>query len=146
MLKIEFEPPTTDSKPCECCGGFTTRLTRFVYLDGNAYAVYYALFSDNHPDGFVSVLISIGEWANDAPPSGRCTFYLRIWTSVDNFQVTVRDVTESPWGEIPNFGRALSREEALAHPRIKDIFHISDHIVTEDTPIIQYLSHATGKG
>lgn len=105
MLTIEFEPPTIDSTPCECCGGRNTRLTRFVHRNGDAYAVYYALFSDNHPDGYVSVLISIGEWGDDARPSGRCAFYLRIWTSRDNFQVTVRDAAESPWGDVQIVGR-----------------------------------------
>ncbi len=144
MLTIEFEPPAIDAKPCECCGGFTTRLTRFVLNDGNAYAVYYAMFSDNHPDGYVSVLISIGEWADDAPPSGRCAFYLRIRATANNFQVNVRDAAESPWGNVQMFGRTLDRDEALAHPRIQEVFQISDHIVTEDTPVIDYLSHATG--
>ena len=48
MLRIEYEDPV-ESGPCECCGGTTTSLTRFVYSDGDAYAVYYARFSDSHP-------------------------------------------------------------------------------------------------
>jgi hypothetical protein len=148
MLTIEFEPPAIDAKPCECCGGLTTRLTRFVLNDGNAYAVYYAIFSDNHPHpkGYVSVLISIGQWADDAPPSGRCAFYLQIRATADNFLVAVCDAAESPWGTVRMFGRTLDRDEALAHPRIQEIFHISDHIVTEDTPVIEYLSRATFPG
>jgi hypothetical protein len=142
MLSIEFEPSVTDSEPCECCGGRTTRLTRFVYSGDNAFAVYYAQFSDNHPNRYVSVLVSIGEWGNDAPSSDRAAFYLRIWTNAENFQVSVRDAAESPWGEVHIFGRTLDRDEALAHPRIKDVFHISDHIVTEDCPAIEYLSRA----
>jgi hypothetical protein len=46
MLTSEFEPPAIDAKPYECCGGFTTRLTRFVLNDGDAYAAYCAMFSD----------------------------------------------------------------------------------------------------
>ncbi|MEP6669880.1 MAG: hypothetical protein ABJF10_12050 [Chthoniobacter sp.] len=144
MISIEFEPPTTDAKPCECCGGLTTRLTRFVYRDDDAYAVYYALFTDHPPHSHISVLVSIGEWADDAPPSGRRAFHLRIGTDADNFNVTVRDAAESPWGEVPLFGRTLNRDEALAHPRLKEVFHISDHIVTQDTPIVGHLSKATG--
>lgn len=144
MLKIEFEPPTTDSKPCECCGGLTTRLTRFVYRDGGAYAVYYALFTNGHPVGYVEVLISLGEWADDAPPSGRRAFYLRIGSDADNFQVTVSDAAESLWGEVENFGRALNRDEALAHPYIREVFHLCDHIVAEDIPIMEYLSQSPG--
>jgi hypothetical protein len=67
VLTIEFEPPTV-GEPCECCGGQTTRLTRYVHWDGDAYAVYCAMFSDNHPNRFVSVLISIGDWADVVAP------------------------------------------------------------------------------
>ena len=138
MLTIEFEPPVVGD-PCECCGGRTTRLTRFVYWQGDAYAVYYAMFSDNHPERYVSALISIGEWANDAPPSERRSFYVRIWVSGDNYQVSVRDAAESPWTGQEIMGCTLDRAEALAHPRIQDVFRITDHIVTEDAPIVKYL-------
>jgi hypothetical protein len=142
MLRIEFEPPTTE--PCSCCGGRTTRLTRFVYRDRDAYAVYYAMFSDNHPQRYVSVLVSIGEWGDDAPPSGRSAVYLRIWTTPESFQVTVRDARESPWGDVAIMGRTLDRDKALAHPRIKEVFHITDHIVSEDSPVIEYLCDEMG--
>jgi len=140
MLRLEFEPATVDAQPCECCGGRTTRLTRFVYCDGNAHAAYYAIFSDNHPFGFVSVLISIGEWGDDAPPDHRCAFYLRIRATNANFQVSVCNADESPWGNVDVFGRTLDREEALQHPRLNQVFEITDQIVAQDAPVIEYLS------
>jgi hypothetical protein len=139
MLTIEFEPPV-QGEPCECCGGRTTSLTRFVYWDGDAHAVYYASLSDTHPLGYVSVLISIGEWGEDAPPSARDSFYVRIRLNAENFEVNVRSGHESPWDAADIMGRTLERDEALAHPRLKEVFHITDHIVTEDTPVIEYLS------
>ena len=142
MLTIELSAPVV-GEPCKCCGGRTTKLTRFVYSDGDAYAVYWAIFSENHPHRFVSVLISIGEWTEDAPPSRRCSFYVQIWTKGDNYQVSVRDAAESPWDTAEFMGRTLDRAEGLAHPRIKDVFHITDHIVVEDTPIIEYLNANT---
>lgn len=138
MLKIEFEP-AVEGDPCQCCGGRTTRLTRFVYWNDDAYAVYYAMYSNKHPDRHVSCLISIGEWANDAPPNERCSVYVRIWADDDKFQVGVCEATESPWGDAEIMGRTLDRVEALVHPRIKDVFHITDHIVREDQPLIDHL-------
>jgi hypothetical protein len=38
MIRIEFENPIESQ--CECCGKTTVRLTRFVYRDDDAYAVY----------------------------------------------------------------------------------------------------------
>lgn len=144
MLTIDFEPPVIDSKPCKCCGGFTTRLTRFVHRDNDAYAVYFAQFTGTHPGGSVSVLIRIGDWADDAPPSGRCAFYLHVGVNADNFQVTVGDAAECPWGHVDLFGRTLDREEALADPRIQEIFHLADHVFAEDVPLIEYLCPAPG--
>jgi hypothetical protein len=140
MLTIEFEPPVFDR--CACCDGQNTRLTRFVQRNGDAYAIYYAAFSDQHPTRHVHLLISIGDWAEDALTSARTAFYLRIRATKDQFEVTVCDAAESPWDRLGFYGRTLDREEALAHPMVRDVFHITDHIVAEDAPVIEYLSHA----
>jgi hypothetical protein len=123
--------------------GAPVRLTRFVQSDGEAYAVYYAMFTDNHMDGYVSALISIGEWADDAPRSQRTAFYVQIRVVHDAFQVGVRDAIDSPWGDVDVMGPTLDRTEALAHPQIKEVFHITDHIVSEDSPIIEFLAKTT---
>jgi hypothetical protein len=140
MLTVEYEPAVSDT--CSCCDTPSTRLTRFVSRDGDAYAVYYAAFSEQHPRPYVEALVGIGDWAEDAPASARCSFYLRIRSTPDQFEVTVCDGTDSPWGDVTVLGHTLRRDEALAHPRIQEIFAITDHIVMEDTPIVDYLSHA----
>ncbi|MBC7853535.1 MAG: hypothetical protein IAF94_08875 [Pirellulaceae bacterium] len=138
-LTIEFEPPSTSA--CECCGGQNTRLTRYVTRDGNAYAVYFAMFSELHDLQHVSVLISMGDWDEEASPSARCAFYLRIRSTQEAFQVGVYDSEQSPWGEVEIFGPTLSREEALKHPRLKEVFVITDLIVEQDRPLLDYLHH-----
>jgi len=77
VLTFEFEPPQA-SEPCSCCGGKTTALTRFVHKDGDAYAVYYARFSDNHPDRLVLATVSLGEWGKGSRPEQRVAFALEI--------------------------------------------------------------------
>jgi hypothetical protein len=139
MLTIEFEPPE-ESEPCECCGGRTTSLTRFVHSDGNAFAVYYARFSDNHSDRVVLATVSIGEWGEGSTPDQRCAFALRIWPGAEQHNVAVLDASESPWRDEPFIGRTLDRDEALAHPRLQDVFHITDHMVLEDAPLREYLA------
>ena len=32
----------------------------------------------------------------------------------------------------------LDREEALSHPWIEDVFHITDHITEDDTEVINF--------
>ncbi len=139
MLTIEFEPPS-ESPPCECCGGRTTRLTRFVHRDGDAYAIYYALFADNHPDRTVSATVSIGEWCDGSTPDQRIAFALELRATDAQYQVGIVDVERSPWRSATFIGRTLSRAEALAHPRLSEVFHITDHIVIEDEPIHNYLN------
>jgi hypothetical protein len=88
VISIEFDPPKTER--CKCCGGVNTRLTRFVYNNGDAYAIYYALFSYSHPLEHVSLLVGIGEWGEGAPPAKRKAFYLRIRAGKENYEVEVR--------------------------------------------------------
>ena len=138
MLTIEFEP-AKESEPCPCCGGKTTSLTRFVHKDGDAHAIYYAKFSDNHTDRVVVATVSLGEWGDGTTPEQRVAFALELRSDKADFKVSVIDAEASPWREAKIIGRTLNRNEALVHPLVKEAFHITDHMVSEDTPIKEYL-------
>jgi len=138
MIEIEFEEPKFEA--CECCGNTTTRLTRFVYQDGDAFAVYYVLFTDGHEDKVAYSLIGLGEWGEDGEPEMRIAFAVNIWDNDHNWAVTVTDKDESPWSHVEFLGKIVDREEALQHPWIKDVFHITDHIVAEDKPVIEFFA------
>lgn len=138
MLSFEFEPPN-ESAPCSCCGGKTTSLTRYVRKDGDAYAVYYARFSDNHPNLHVLATVSMGEWGADSKPDQRVAFALEIRSTHGQYEVGVLSAEQSPWHESAFLGRTLDREEALMHPMIDEVFHITDHMFVEDAPLKAYL-------
>src|SRR5262245_58486377 len=127
-ITIEFEPPH-ESGLCECCGGTTTSLTRFVYRDGDAHAVYYARFSNNHDERIVSIAVSIGEWGDGSHPSQRVSFALELRAGPENYEVQVSDAAYSPWRGVGLLGPMLDREPALTHPLIDEVFHIIDHAV-----------------
>jgi hypothetical protein len=55
------------------------------------------------------------------------------------YQVTVVDAEESPWKGVTLLGRMLDRAEALQHERLREVFHISDHMVRDDQPVREYL-------
>lgn len=139
MLTFEYEPPY-EAAPCICCGGRTTSLTRFVYRDGDAHAIYYARFSDNHADRVVLATVSIGEWGEGTKPDERVAFAMEIRSTEDSYQVGLIDAALSPWREAQIIGRTLDRDEALAHPLVKEVFHITDHMVSDDVPIHNYLN------
>jgi hypothetical protein len=140
MLEIDFEEP--EKSVCECCGNTTVRLTRFVHQDGDAHAVYYARFTESHLERALDGLVSLGEWGDDASPDDRVAFPFRIWLKDNSPVVTLVDSVESPWSHTTFLGRLLDREEALAHPWVKEVFHITDHMVLEDEPIKAHLSPA----
>jgi len=143
MLRIELDEPESQSR-CDCCGGVTTTLTRFVYQDEDAYAIYYARFSNNHPDEMMSLAVGLGDW-DEASINQRTAFALQLRLIDDKFQVMVVDRELSPWNTTTVLGPMLDREDALKHSRIKEVFHITDHMVLDDPAIRAYfqqrLSH-----
>ena len=136
MIEIEVEEPTESR--CKCCGAIAVRLTRFVYRDGDAHAVYYAQYTPKHKEKRISGLIGLGDWGEDAPPENRVAFPFQIWTDKNNFNVGLVDASDSPWSDVTFLGRILNREEALKHEWISDVFHITDHMVTDDKEIESY--------
>jgi hypothetical protein len=137
-LTIEFADAVR-GEPCPCCGGRTTRLTRFVYCDGDAHGVYYAAYSNKHSDRAVSVAVSLGEWGEGSTKADRVAFALQIRAAEDEYQVMVVDKAESPWSDAAFLGKMLDRKKALRHRWIKEVFHVTDHIVTEDAEVKKYL-------
>lgn len=139
MIEIECEDPT--ETVCDCCGNTTTRLTRFVYKDNDAYAVYYAAFTKGHPEKRLSGLISLGEWAEGSTPEDRRAFAFQIWIDNENYQVGLVDADQSSWKDAKTMGRVLDREEALKDEWISEVFHITDHMLSDDKEIINYFSN-----
>jgi hypothetical protein len=139
MDQIEFEEP--EHSVCKCCGKTTTRLTRFVTRDENAYAVYYAAFTADHEDRRASVMVGIGDWGDDdvVPEEGRAAFTFQIWLGDDSYQVSIIDPDDSMW-DTTFLGRRIPRAEALTHPLIQEVFDLSDHMVRCDEPLIAFLT------
>jgi hypothetical protein len=140
MLTIEFEEPSFAK--CDCCGGVTTSLTRFVYDDGTACAIYYARYGPDHDPRIVEAVVSVGDWTEGSGPWDRVAFPLRLRAPEGHYEVMVVDAAESPWEGIELLGSMLDRAEALQDERLEEVFHITDHIVQEDTPLREYLNGA----
>ena len=138
MFTFEFEPPV-ESDSCSCCGGRTTALTRFVYKDGDAFAIYFARFSDSHDLRVAEAVICMGEWGEGASESSRVSFPMELRATSEEYQVELIDAANSNWNGAKILGRILDRTEALVHPQVKDIFHLTDHIFAEDQILKKYL-------
>jgi hypothetical protein len=136
MITIEFEEPTESI--CECCGNVTVRLTRFVYRDNDAHAVYYAQYTAGHGEKRLSGLIGLGGWGETGSPEQRIAFPFQIRTDEETFKVGLVNAADSPWSHVTFLGRILNREEALKHEWIEEVFHITDHMVADDPEITKY--------
>jgi hypothetical protein len=53
--------------------------------------------------------------------------------------VTVLDIADTPWPDNPSLGSPLTRAEALKHPLLPEVFHITDHMLTDDPSLIAFL-------
>jgi len=138
MISIEFEKPKLSE--CECCGKATTRLTRYVYNNGEAFAVYFVSFTKGHVDKVAHSLIGMGEWGADGTPEMRTAFALNIRDDGGSWGITLTDKEESPWNHVDLLGEIIDREEALSHSLLQDVYHITDHIVAEDKPLIRFFA------
>ena len=136
MIEIEFSEPSKHK--CDCCGHESTNLTRFVYSDGNAHAVYYIKFTENHDEKFAHGVISLGEWGTDEIPENRYAFPFEIRMDELNYQIGMVNQENSPWADVEMLGKFLNRKESLKHKWIKEIFHITDHIISEDKHVTNY--------
>ena len=134
MIEIEFSEPKV--MKCECCGNETTTLTRFVYKDGYAHAIYNLRYTMEHSDKFVFGVISIGEWGEDVIEPERIAFPFEIRKDGEQYQIGMVDRENSPWQNVAFLGKILNRKESLEHPWITEVFHITDHITWEDKEIL----------
>lgn len=138
MLTIEFAPPQTFA--CECCGHTNTKLIRYVCNEDGAYAVYLARFAEGHPELGVISLVSLGPWGGDgADPAERVAFGVRFWAKEGKPQVQVVSVAETPWDGEDFFGLPLSRDQALTHSMLPEVFRLTDRIALEDEPVRVFL-------
>jgi hypothetical protein len=137
MLSLECNPPT-EGEPCACCGGRTTSLVRYVRKDGFAHAIYIARYSDNHPDREVGAVVMLGPWGEGTSAQDRSAFLLRIREKAGRFQVMVDDANMAGVDVSGMASHRLTREQALAHPMVREVFAVSDLIVAQDANVIEY--------
>ncbi|MFK8297205.1 hypothetical protein ACI76O_02300 [Capnocytophaga cynodegmi] len=139
MITIEFEAPKFEK--CNYCNAKITQLTRFVYQDNEAFAYYYAKFEDHNNPKVVECLVVLCEWdENNEKIIKKTGFPLKIWVKDDNYNITLTKKDECPWKNIPEV-EILDREQSLNHLQKSDVFHITDHIVTEDKEVIAYFEN-----
>lgn len=129
-----------DSKPCTCCGAASRTVHGFVYRDDDAYAVYYGGWSEGHPGRGVTLAIAVGEWSEGSGPRDRVSIGVLAKPTPSSVDFTVLDSSESPWAETPLLGKMLDRDRARAHPALKEVLHVAEHVVRDDSRVRGFLN------
>ena len=135
--EIEFSEPTASR--CECCGGLTVRLTRFVHRAGDAFAIYYAAYSNHDAHEEIAMLVSLGEWGEGSVASERVAFYCRVRPTTKSYEVMLGDAAESAWGTADIVGTKLAREQARQHPWKATAFEVLDEAFQQDRSLRGFL-------
>jgi hypothetical protein len=117
---------------CDCCGTRSTTVHGFVYRSGDAFAIYYAGWSNQHPERGVTMAIATGEWAEGSGLEDRTSIGMEARPTATEIQFIVVGPEQSPWGETPLFGKMLSRECAIASPALKSILEVAELVVRND--------------
>jgi hypothetical protein len=137
-LSLEMGPQDAGSI-CECCGTRSTTVHGFVYESGDAFAIYYAAWSGQHPERGVTMAIATGEWSEGAGAADRVSIGVQARSREEDIHFSVLEPNKSPWGETPLFGAMLPRDKALQHPSLRKTLEVAELVVREDRRIHSFL-------
>ncbi len=129
-----------NASTCHCCGKKSCVGHGFVYKNDDAYAVYYAGWSDAHFDKKVSVALAIGEWDDDSTVDDRTCFGVEASEGKDEILFRVIEPAESPWSDTDLLGPMLGRDQALSHPLLKEVFVIAENVLRDHIALREYLA------
>lgn len=134
---MHLELASESVERCDCCGKRSHTIRGFLNENGPA-GVYFAGYTEGHDERIGTLIVSLGDWSDDAPPSAREAFVTKVRVVDGQPQVMVVDPDDSPWDDLDILGRLLTREEALAHPDKARYFHAIDHVIAGDARFMRY--------
>lgn len=143
-LDVEYDEPLTVE--CDCCGAQETRLTRFVTRDGDAHGVYLVRYTEGHDERQAYAMISLGTWWEDGVPPDRVAFAICMTSQADEYRLEVIDAERLAWQKSEILGQKLTRDQALAHPWLSDVYQLFDHMVEYDAPVHAFLARPPRPG
>lgn len=137
------EPPTLQEQHCADCGTHYVLVKAFVARDEVALAVTFTALHVHdgiHEAWIDAILGTFGEDRTD----DHVTFGCRIGPVQGQVDpaATLVDAAQ-PYSERPIWGRKLSREEALKHPRLAEYWEVVDYVLVSD-PTVEHHVYAHG--
>ena len=130
----------SNASVCKCCNEKSSKGHGFVYKNSDAYAVYYAGWSEAHDSKKVTLALALGEWGESSTTNDRTCIGLEAFETEHEIQFRVIDPDESPWPNTELMGSMLCRDKALAHPLLQEVFLISEEIIRNHSALKKYLN------
>jgi len=108
---------------CDRCGRDYERVVIFAKDDGDAYALV-SVACHGHEDREAWVDVTFGSWVE--PYEDHVTMSCRV----SEAGAGAVDPLVASKGDARHYGRLLDRGEALAHPRVPEMWAVVDAVVT----------------
>jgi hypothetical protein len=137
--KLELSDSTAQLD-CSCCAEGMTSICGFLRRDGDPYAMYYAVLHMNRADNFIRLSLSMGTGWRSRNYEDRLALCMDLKPQGGQSVISVEDASASPQQTFPAFGKWLDREEARAHPALREFIELATFITQHDPAINSYLS------
>jgi hypothetical protein len=126
VIRIEPEDPVNEN-PCPTCGGTNRLMHGYVYDDEYAHGIYFLEWCDgDHPHQTGWLTIGLGAFGDGTDASDRNSFCIE-------WRAEGMRLAEEPARDRPELlGAFLPRDVALNVPNLDQLWHVADHIVTDD--------------
>ena len=123
---------TVEESACQSCRRSYDFVKGFVWRGDEPWAVYFAA-CHGHPQHEAWIDVVLGSYGAD-DYSDHVTFACRVWAE----GAAAVDAPVAASGKAPMFGRLLSRDEALKHDRLTDLWQIIDALSEQDPSVRQW--------
>jgi hypothetical protein len=126
VIRIEPEDPVKEDR-CSTCGGTNRLMHGYVYDAEYPHAIYFLEWCDgDHPHRIAWLTIGLGAFGDGTDASDRNSFCIE-------WRAEGMRLAEDPARDRPELlGTFLPRDIALNAPNIDQLWHVADHVVTDD--------------
>jgi hypothetical protein len=129
VIRVEPQDPIKESL-CPTCTGTNRLLHGYVYDDEYAHGLYFLEWCDgDHPHRAAFLTLSLGAFGDGTGASDRSSFCVE-WRA-DGMRLSDQPARDNP----DLLGEFIPRESALSVPKIDHLWHVADHVVTDDPRI-----------
>jgi hypothetical protein len=127
-IRIETSKESSKRTP----SGLLRTVWGYIYENEQPGGVYFVRWNDERLEDGLTVLVSVGDWADGAAASSRQAVALLGKEHAGHLAFMVIDAAQTDWAGQEFLGNFRDREGVLGTALAKTVFHYSDHIVLDD--------------